>query len=187
MNATMIREVLNGIDVTALKGTMETVRVNSDAGQTHWEVNSHWRGGTRSDHSVQGCRIGGQEVPREFTIQMDEPIELCGTNQFANPQEYLLSAMNACMMVGYSAVAALMGIKLAKLEIRTWGDIDLRGFLGIDSKVPPGYKSLQQTVTIAAEASDQQLRHLHETIKRTSPNYFNITSAVPTQSRLVIE
>jgi hypothetical protein len=84
-------------------------------------------------------------------------------------------------------VAALMGIKLTKLEIRTWGDIDLRGFLGIDSKVPPGYKSLQQTVTIAAEASDQQLRHLHETIKRTSPNYFNITSAVPTQSRLVIE
>ena len=35
------------------------------------------------------------------------------------------------MIVGYSAVCALQGIKLEELRIETEGDIDLRGFLGI--------------------------------------------------------
>ena len=49
----------------------------------------------------------GQRVTKDFTIRVDEPYELCGANQFANPQEYLLAALNACMIVGYSAVCAL--------------------------------------------------------------------------------
>ncbi|HVT90901.1 MAG TPA: OsmC family protein [Tepidisphaeraceae bacterium] len=187
MNTTLTSTIRNGIDVAALQGTIETVRTNPAAAQTHWAVSSRWAGGTRSDHEVDGCGIGGQEVDRRFTLRVDEPLELCGTNQYANPQEYLLASMNACMIVGYAAVAALMGIKLTKLEIRTSGDIDLRGFLGIDPSVPPGYESLQQTVTIAGDGTDEQFRQLHETVKKSSPNYFNITHAIATHSRLVVE
>jgi uncharacterized OsmC-like protein len=177
----------NGINVTALQGVIEALRENPAAGQTQWAVNSRWAGGTRSDHAVDGCVIGGREVGRRFTIRSDEPVELLGTNEFPNPQEYLMAAMNACMMVGYAAVAALMGVTLTKLEIRTWGDIDLRGFLAIDESVPAGYELLRQTVTIAGDATPEQFRQLHETVKKTSPNYFNITRAIATQSRLVVE
>src|SRR5476651_1592554 len=108
MTTTMTNTIRNGIDINALQGTIEAVRHNPEAAVTQWEVNSRWMGGTRSDHAVAGCRIGGEDIDRRFTLRVDEPLELCGTNQFANPQEYLLSAMNACMIVGYSAVAALM-------------------------------------------------------------------------------
>lgn len=71
---------LNGIDGAALRGTIEAIREDSRCGQTRWSVTSRWRGGTRSDHEVRSCRIGGQDVPRSFLIQIDEPLELCGSN-----------------------------------------------------------------------------------------------------------
>ena len=187
MSMTMTKTVRNGIDLTALQAAIENVRANPAAGKTEWEVSSRWAGGTRSDHTVDGCRIGGQNIHRQFTLHVDEPLELCGTNQFANPQEYLLSAINACMIVGYAAAAAQLGVKLTKLEIRISGDIDLRGFLGIDPTVAPGYESLQQSVTIAGDAPAETLQRIHEIVKNTSPNYFNITHGVAMQSRLTVE
>ena len=81
-------------------------------------------------------------MPRRFAIDIDEPYELGGSNRFANPQEHLLAALNACMTVGYVAQCAVRGIALESLEIETDGEIDLRGFLGIDPAVPPGYENL---------------------------------------------
>ena len=187
MSATMTRTIRNGIDVTGLQNTIEAVRANPAAGLTSWEVNSNWLGGTRSDHVVDGCRIGGQDVERHFKLSTDEPLELLGTNEFANPQEYLMAGLNACMIVGYAALAALMGVRLSKIEIRTSGDIDLRAFLGIDSSVTTGYESLEQTVTLSGDATHEQLQRIHELVKRTSPNYYNITHAIALKSRLVVE
>lgn len=177
----------NGIDVHALRQAIEAIRLDPDKGQTQWRIHSTWKGGTRSDHAVEGFRIGGQDVDRRFLIQIDEPCELTGTNQFANPQEYLLAAMNACMMVGYAAVASVMGVKLSKLEVETTGDIDLRGFLGIDEPVAPGYEQLHQTVHIAGDGTPEQFAKMHEVVHRTSPNYFNITRAIPVDSRMVVD
>ncbi len=186
MGTTTGNAMLNGIDVGGLTSTIDAIRGDSAKGQTRWTIKSRWMGGTRSDHVVDGCRIGGSDVERRFLIQADEPVELCGTNLFANPQEYLLSAMNACMIVGYAAVAALMGVRLTHVEIETWGDIDLRGFLGIDGSVAPGYESLRQTVRLAGDAPDARLEQIHEVVKATSPNYFNITRAIATRTRLQI-
>jgi uncharacterized OsmC-like protein len=184
---TLTTHTVNKIDVTALQTAIDTIRMNPDAGQTRWTIHSTWMGGTRSDHEVRGFAIGGEHVERGFTIRIDEPHQLCGTNQYANPQEYLLAALNACMMVGYSAVSALMGVKLTRLQVTTTGDIDLRGFLGLDPEVAPGYEQLQQEVRIAGDATPEQFRQIHEIVKKTSPNFFNITRAVRTNSRMVVE
>lgn len=178
---------VNGINVADLKGTIDAITANPALGMTTWRVRSEWKSGTLTEHHVAGCTIGGEFIERPFTLSIDEPFELCGKNQFANPQEYLLSAVNACMMVGYAAVAALMGINLTRLEVETSGDIDLRGFLGIDAKVPAGYDGLQQVVRIAGDGTPEQFAKLHDAVRATSPNFFNITRAIPTNSRLVIE
>jgi len=99
----------------------------------------------------------------------------------------LMAGLNACMMVGYAAVAATMGITLTKLEVETKGDIDLRGFLGIDATVPAGHRGLTQTVHIAGDATDEQFARLHDVIRATSPNFYNTTKAIPLESRLVVE
>lgn len=179
--------MINGINVTALQGAVDAIKSDPAQAHTTWRIHSRWVGGTRADHHVEGCQIGGAFIKRPFVIKSDEPLELVGTNQYANPQEYLLAGLNACMMVGYAAVAALMGIELTKLEVETTGDIDLRGFLGLSKDVPPGYRKLEQTVHIAGNATPEQFAKLHETVHATSPNFFNITHAIPTNSRMVVE
>ncbi len=178
---------INGIDTESLRQTIDAIDADPAKGATEWAIRSVWRGGTRSDHHIAGCSISGEFISRPFTISTDEPEQLCGTNQFPNPQEHLLAGLNACMMVGYAAVAALMGITLTRLEVRTTGEIDLRGFLGLDPSAPKGYPRLEQTVHIASDAPREKLEELHAAVKATSPNFYNITHAVPTDSRLVIE
>jgi len=184
--STQTSKLLNGIDVEALQGAIEAVKADPAAGATFWKVRSEWVGGARADHVTEGTRIGGETPDRRFKLSTDEPLELCGTNEHANPQEYLMAGLNACMMVGYAAVAALMGIELKSLEVELEGDIDLRGFLGIDPSVARGYENLRQTVRISADASREQLEQLHATVQDTSPNFYNITRAIPTRSQLVV-
>src|SRR5215831_3796604 len=131
--------VVNGINVDDLFALIDAVRKDPAKGKTEWRVATTWQGQTRSRAEVEGFGIGGNEVPRRFAIDIDEPCELGGSNLFANPQEHLIAALNACITVGYVAQCALRGISLEKLEIETRGEIDLRGFLGLDVAVPPGY------------------------------------------------
>lgn len=186
MTTTLEKNIVNGIDTEALSRAVEAITLDPTKGQTSWKVTSHWRGGTRSDASVQACSIGGQQISKDFTIKVDEPYELCGTNQFANPQEYLLAALNACMIVGYTAVCALKGIALEELRIDSDGDIDLRGFLAIDPLVKPGYDSLRYTVYIKGDATPEQFAEVHEIVKATSPNRFNLGTAIALNSELKI-
>ena len=97
-------------------------------------------------------------MPRRFSIDIDEPHELGGTNRFANPQEHLIAALNACMTVGYVAQCAVRGITLESLAIETDGEIDLRGFLGIDPAVPPGYENLNYIVRIKGSGTKGGVR-----------------------------
>src|SRR5215471_19107079 len=119
--------IVNGINVDDMLALVESVRSNAANGMTKWRVATTWQGETRSRAEVDGFAIGGERVPRRFAIDIDEPLELGGSNQFANPQEYLLAALNACMIVGYAAVCALEGIEIDELRIESKGDIDLRG------------------------------------------------------------
>ena len=178
---------VNGIDVAALKQAIADIEANPEAGQTRWTVKSRWQGGTRTDHFVDGVDIGGQKVDRQFQIQIDEPCELCGSNQYANPQEYLLAATNACMMVGYATVAAVMGVTLTKLELTITGDIDHRGFLDIDPSVARGYERLHYTVHLAGDGTQEQFEKMHEVVQRTSPNYYNIANPIQLTSELILE
>jgi len=180
-------DIINGIDRNAVKGLLEACTEDGANAQTHWHVLTSWKGGTRSDTKVSFYEAGGQRIDKDFTIRVDEPLELGGTNQFANPQEVLLAAMNACMTAHYSIAAAMKGVRLEKLTIETQGDIDLRGFLGIDPDIKPGYESLSYKVTMKGEGTPEQFREVHETVTRFSPNRFNLASAIRLEGELVVE
>jgi uncharacterized OsmC-like protein len=166
---------------------IDDVDTDPAKGMTHWRVASVWQGGTHSRAQVDGFAIGGAEVPRRFSIDIDEPLELGGANAYANPQEYLLAALNGCMIVGYTALCALQGITLQKLEITTEGDIDLRGFFGLDPAVAAGYRELQSRVVVKGDGTKEQFRKIHEMVLATSPNFYNITRAVRMMPELTIE
>jgi hypothetical protein len=93
--------VVNGVNVDDLFALIKGVRRDAAKGKTNWRVTTTWQGQTRSRAQVAGFGIGGDWVPRWFSIDIDAPCELGGTDRFANPQEHLLAALNACIMVGY--------------------------------------------------------------------------------------
>jgi len=177
--------LVNGIDVDALRRTAAVIQADAAQGLTRWSVATRWMGGARSDTRVTSCEIGGRRVAKDFTIRVDAPAELGGTDQFADPQEVLLAGLNSCMTVGYVAACALEGIVLRELAIETSGDIDLRGFLGVDGSVKPGCDELSVTVRMKADATPQQLERVHDLVCRTSPNRFNVSQPVRLRTRLV--
>ena len=179
-------QIINGLDVDDVKALIESVRANPANGATKWKVSSAWQGRTHNRSTVSSFFIGGEESKRDFTIDIDEPEELGGGNQFANPQEYLLAALNSCMMVGYVALCSLNGIRLDSLEIDIEGDIDLRGFFGLDENVAAGYEDLDYTVRIRGDASPEQFEEIHQAVMKTSPNFYNLSQAVRLNAKLQV-
>jgi uncharacterized OsmC-like protein len=184
---TVAPKVVNGINVDDLFALIEGVRQDPAKGATSWHVATTWQGQTRTRSRVDSFAIGGEEVDRRFTIDIDEPHELGGSNRFANPQEHLIAALNACVTVGYVAQCAVRGIVLESLVIETEGEIDLRGFLGVDPAVPNGYKSLRYTVHIKGDGTGEQFAEIHKAVMATSPNFYNLSQPVALEATLVIE
>src|SRR5438477_6853672 len=179
--------IVNGINLDDLFALIDSAKQGAAHAKTNWRVTTTWQGQTRSRAQVEGFEIGGERVPRRFSIDIDEPSELGGGNAFANPQEHLLAALNACMTVGYVAQCAVRGITIEKLEIETEGEIDLRGFLGIDPAVPPGYENLRYVVRIKGNGSQEEFAEIHRAVMATSPNFHNVSQRIALQPTLVVE
>jgi uncharacterized OsmC-like protein len=181
------KEKLNGIDTEALKQVMGQVSKDPSLGRVKFQVTTTWKGTTKSETVVQGYEIGGQKVKRRHSFVIDEPKELLGEDTSANPQEYLMGAMNACILNTYVIAAAMKGIKLEKVEMETEGELDLRGFLGIDKNVIPGYKELKYKVRLKGNGTQEQYEEVHKTVVATSPNYYNISRAIELKTELIFE
>jgi uncharacterized OsmC-like protein len=186
MKKEVVANVVNGIDVDALQAVAEEIKANPAKGMVEFRVKSNWKGQTRSEATVESYTLGGEKIDRTFKMMVDEPFELLGENTAPNPQEYLMTALNACVMVGYVAGAAIRGIRLESLELVTEGALDLRGFLGIDPTVKPGYDRIRYTVRIKGNGTAEQFREIHETVLKTSPNYFNVTQPVAIDADLIV-
>lgn len=169
---------INAIDVPALAATVAAVQEDPAKARVAFKVGTIWEGQTRSRSVVESYELAGQSIPRSFEIIADEPVELLGQNSAPNPQELLMSAINACMIVGYAANASLRGIALTKLEIEMRGELDLRGFLGLDDSVKPGYHEVDYVVRISGDGTPEQFEEIHRAVQKTSPNFFNLNSAV---------
>ena len=92
--------IVNGINVDDLFALINDVKREPAKGKTNWHVTTTWQGQARSRAEIESYEIGGKKVPRRFSIDIDEPCELGGSNSFANPQEHLIAALNAWVPAG---------------------------------------------------------------------------------------
>lgn len=174
----IVKSRVNGIDLNALGETVAAIEADPSKALVAFDVTTRWTGQTRSETTVDGYTLGGERIARSHKIIADEPPELLGGDSAANPQELLMAAFNACITVGYVAGASLKGIKLEHLEIKTRGQLDLRGFLGLSDKVAPGYEKIQYEVTIKGDGAPRDFEEIHQVVMKTSPNYFNISRPI---------
>jgi uncharacterized OsmC-like protein len=173
-----VKSRVNGLDLNALGDVVDAIEKDAGQAVVGFDVTTRWAGQTRSETVVEGFTLAGERIARTHKIVADEPCELLGSDGAANPQELLMAAFNACITVGYVAGASLKGINLETLEIRTHGELDLRGFLGLSDDVPPGYEAIEYEVRIKGDGSAEQFEEIHQTVMKTSPNYFNISRPI---------
>jgi uncharacterized OsmC-like protein len=184
MTDTVTRQPINGIDLDGLADTIAALKADACRSPVTYRVMTDWKGQTRSETTVESCTIGGEEVPRNLTIVADEPLELLGANSAPSPQELLMAALNSCMVVGYICQAAIRGISLDECRIQTESELDLRGFMGIDERIPAGNRRLNYVVWLSGDGSRDQYGAIHEAVMLRSPNYFNLAQPVQMCGRL---
>ena len=148
-----------GVDTAQLRQLIGTVQDNPEAGKTVWRAKTAWK------HCFQS-----QATIRNFTIPMDEPSLLGGSDTAPNMVEMVLGAYGCCLTTGYVMHAALHGIALEGIEIEIEGDLDLNGFFGLSPETWPGYTDVRAIVHLKAPtATPEQLQELHTSVTRTSP------------------
>ena len=177
---------VNGLDLAALGEVVDEIQKDASKGIVGFDVVTRWKGQTRSETTVDGFTLAGERINRSHKIVADEPFELLGADSAPNPQELLMAAFNACITVGYVAGASLKGINLESLEISTRGQLDLRGFLGISDAVAPGYENIDYVVTIKGDGSPEDFEEIHQTVMKTSPNYFNMSRPIKLNGTLSV-
>ena len=181
-----VKNRVNGLDLGALGETVEAIQQDPAKAMVGFDVTTRWTGQTRSETTVDGFTLAGERITRTHKIVADEPCELLGGDSAPNPQELLMAAFNACIMVGYVAGSSVKGINLDSVEIKTRGELDLRGFLGLSDEVIPGYESIAYEVKIKGDGTAEQFAEIHETVMKTSPNYFNISRPIRVHGTLQV-
>ena len=75
---------------------------------------------------------------------------------------------------------------MEELRIETEGEIDLRGFLGLDPNVKPGYDKIKYTVHIKGDGTPEQFQ---KSTKPCAPplNRYNIANAIKLDSKLIVD
>ena len=176
-----VTSIVNGVDLDRLSGTIEAVSGDPALARFQFRAGNHWIDGGYSRTTIQGFYGAGQEdVTRTgpFTVDADEPPVLLGQNRAPNTVEYVLHALAACVSGTIVYHAAARGIALDGVETTIEGDLDLHGFLGLDSDVRPGYEQIRVIITVTGDFDDDQLAEL-ATLTRYSPVRDIVSNPVP--------
>lgn len=156
---------VNGIDMDTLGETIEAIKSDPGLGKCRFHVRNKWMGGNHNRTTVSSFYAAREEHQhkRPFALDCDEPALLAGEDGGANPVEHLLNSLAGCLTTSIIAHAAVRGIHIEELESQVEGDIDLRGFLGLDESVPKGYTNIRVKFNVKADtANTERLKRLAE-------------------------
>jgi uncharacterized OsmC-like protein len=174
MQPALARQVVNGVDVDVLMGTVNAIKNDAELGACRFRATNTWLAGNHNRTTVTGFFGARQEIAHRqtFTMDADEPAILAGSDNGANPVEHLLHALASCLTTSMVAHAAVRGIAIRSVESSLEGEIDLRGFLGLSPSVPKGYTAIRAAFRIDADPKD--LDRIRE-LAKSSPVFNTLT------------
>jgi len=152
----------------AVSATQENFRLNPSDARASFHTRSTLREGLRSDIKV-----------RDHQLVVDEPPQLGGTDAGPNPIELVLAALGACQEITYKAYGTALGIEVRGVCVELDGEIDLRGFFGVDDDVRAGFDAIKGRVVIDSDASAADLEHLKRVVDAHCPVLDMLSTPVP--------
>src|SRR5271155_4916157 len=156
--------------------TQADLRANAQNGQVAFSVDSRQGGGLRSETKI-----------RQFSLTVDEPPTLGGSDAGPNPVELVLAALASCQEITYRAYATALGIPLESVSVKLEGALDLRGFFAVKDGVRAGFNDVRGTVNLKSSASAADLAKLKEVVDAHCPVLDILRAPVPVDLTLKTE
>lgn len=172
--------MVNGVNVGQLMDTIDAVGQTPTIASFTFRSENNWVDGGLNRSRIQNFYGAGEEQMRSeaFELAADEPPVLLGSDKGANPVEFVLHGLAACLTTSMVYHAAARGIEIEEIESRFEGDLDLRGFLGLDDKVRNGYENIRVTFSVKTK-DGSGAEELVELAKQRSPVFDIVTHGVP--------
>jgi uncharacterized OsmC-like protein len=127
-----------------------------------------------------------QVSTRTHAFAVDEPPALGGGGTAPNPVEYALASLGSCQAITYRFWAEQLGIALDTLTVRVEGDLDIRGFLGFDDRVRPGFSAVRVQVAITGPETPERYEQLAAAVDEHCPVLDLFRNPVPTDRTLTV-
>lgn len=104
-----------------------------------------------------------------YRVEVDEPPTLGGADTAPNPVQYYLASLLSCQIVTYRFWADRLGVRIDRITAVAEGDLDVRGFFGLDDTVRPGFTEVRVNVDIAGPDDAERYRELHQAVDEHCP------------------
>lgn len=160
------------------------------------DVIENIRQGTESDPAagkvlvkVSGALTGPTAVDmrsRQHRVSVDEPGALGGKDAAPGPVDYALVALASCLAITYRFWAEKLGIVLKDVDVSVEADLDLRGFLGFDDAVSPGFTAVRFEVTPRGPESAERYQELAEIVDEHCPVLDLFSNPTPVERMVAV-
>lgn len=164
--------IVNGLNKKTLENLAENLKKDPKAGKATFYSDTQWTGGMKSLTNFSGYKIDGnmkKSKERKFTLYGDEMLELGGTDTVPGAIEEMMYAVGTCIVAAANANAAVMGVKLTKIDVALESDIDMHGLMNLDPKVRPGVLDFRTVITIGGDADEKTLKDIAMSGYKFSP------------------
>ena len=179
----------NGVKLQNIMELLAAVKGDANMGNVTFVAKSKWLGGTRTEVEISELWAGNQNIARQgrkFTLTIDEPAQLGGTDQHPNPVEYLAAGLCGCLTAGIATNSQMFGNQLEKIEVTVKMDNNLHGVLGLDDKISNGVSNIDYSVKIKGKNGKEKCIRSKETIDKKSPVLVTLKNAIPTKTRIEV-
>jgi uncharacterized OsmC-like protein len=139
----------------------------------------------RTDGTLTGVTEVAVSTGRH-TFTVDEPPALGGGGTAPNPVEYALASLGSCQAITYRFWAAQLGITLDTLSVRVEGDLDIRGFLGFDDRVRPGFSTVRIEVSVTGPDAPERYQQLAAAVDEHCPVLDLFRNPVPVSRTIAV-
>jgi uncharacterized OsmC-like protein len=121
---------------------------------------------------------------RGFEIIVDEPADLGGNDEGANPVEYVLAAYSGCLNVVGHLVAKEMNFELRGLKIQMAGTLNPARLFGESDEERAGYNNIEVTLNPDCDADEATLEKWKKAVCDRCPVSDNIKNTTPIEVKL---
>jgi uncharacterized OsmC-like protein len=184
MSETTITETIrNGVDTGTMFATLDAIKAQPEIAQFRFRARNQWLGGAHNRSTIKDFYAAcGEDTTRTaaFTLDAGEPAILLGTDTGANPAEYLLHALAACVTTSLVFSAAARKVGLTMVESTLEGDLDVQGAMGVNTEdYRNGFTAIRMSVRIAGDAPAEKLREVVRRGTDRSVVFDSISNGVP--------